>query len=90
MEVIGKDGQGNYIAIVSHDELEKSANQYYGKLPRLNVGDEFNIGAGYNFKSDIESACKNMLDACRSFETSRTTMMNFAVMVQEASSKEQP
>jgi len=57
------------------------ADKYYGKLPELRVGQEFNIGAGYDFRRDIQSACRGMVDASTSFGTARESLMRFAVMV---------
>lgn len=81
MKIIGLAANGDYIAIVGHSELEKSANKYYGKLEKLRVGEEFDLGKGYNFTGDIKSACSNMTDAYKAFERSRATLQSFAVMV---------
>ena len=83
MKVIGLDGNGQYIAIVTHDELEKCANKYYGKLNKLKVGDAFDIGAGYNFASQIKSSCESMLDAHKNFKYAQDTLTSFAMMVSE-------
>jgi hypothetical protein len=59
MKIIGTtqgSGDGEYIAIVSHSEIEKFFDLYYGKQPRLKVGDEINLGKGYDFfKQTIEA-----------------------------------
>lgn len=81
MKVIGKAERDTYLVEVSHTELEKVADKYYGKLPELRVGQEFNIGAGYDFRRDIQSACRGMVDASTSFGTARESLMRFAVMV---------
>lgn len=83
MKVIGKTQEhgGDYIAIVTHVELEKLTNQYYGNLSALKVGDSMDLGAGYNFRNEIQSACKGMTDASKSFANAQTTMLKFAVMV---------
>lgn len=81
MKVIGLNDNGGYIAIVDHSELEKSAAKYYGNLPKLKVGDSFNIGAGYDFTSDIKGACEGMTTAVKRFEQAQATMTKFAVMV---------
>ena len=81
MKVIGKADRDTYLVEVSHTELEKVADKYYGKLPELRVGQEFNIGAGYDFRRDIQSACRGMVDASKSFGTARESLMRFAVMV---------
>lgn len=56
MKIIGIDEKGNYIASVSHTELEKFFNEYYGKMKNLKPGDEVDLGVGYDFKSDIVRA----------------------------------
>lgn len=89
MKVIGLDGNGQYIAIVTHDELEKCADKFYGKLDKLKVGSEFDIGAGYNFASRIQSACKSMLDAQRDFKSAQDTLTRFATMVSELPNADQ-
>jgi len=80
MKVIGLSGS-DYICQIGHTELEKLTDKYYGNLDRLGVGAEMNLGAGYDFRSDIQKACKGMVDAQKSFDASRATMMKFAVMV---------
>jgi hypothetical protein len=81
MRIIGMDGNGNYIAVVEHTELEKLTDKYYGKLTKLSVGATLNLGAGYDFRSDIQQACKSMVDADANFDRARKTLHKFAVMV---------
>jgi hypothetical protein len=81
MKVIGLAENGDYISIVSHTELEKCSGKYYGNLPKLKVGASFDIGAGYNFTSDIKSACSGMADAVKNFSRAQASMTEFAVMV---------
>lgn len=83
MQIIGLQDDSTYLAIVSHTELEKSANLYYGNMKRLKVGDVMDVGQGYNFTNEIQRACKEMSDAMKAFETAKETMMKFAVMVAE-------
>lgn len=80
MKVIGTT-ERDYIITVSHDELEKVAGLYYGKMPRMKVGDERNLGEGYDFSASIKSACADMQKAMVSFDRSRATLENFASMV---------
>ncbi|MCK5604605.1 hypothetical protein KAR91_22140 [Candidatus Pacearchaeota archaeon] len=56
MKVIGTGVDGKYICEVSHTEIEKFQNLYFGKVERLSIGDEVDFGAGYDFSSDIQSA----------------------------------
>lgn len=86
MKVIGLTQESSwdntYICLVSHDELAKCADQVYpNKLPRLKVGDTFDIGAGYNFRSDISSACDRMKSSMEAFKSAQDTMLKFANMI---------
>lgn len=89
MKVIGKASNDTYLCEVTHDELEKSVNLYYGKLPRLEVGSKMDMGAGYNFTSQIECCLKRMEEADRDFMRARETLLAFAKMVGQLP-KEQP
>ena len=55
MKVIGKNTD-DYIVTVSHSELEKFMGQYYGKMDRLKIGDDVNLGAGYDYMIDTKRA----------------------------------
>ena len=83
MKIIGMQDDSTYLAIVSHTELEKSVNLYYGNMKKLKVGDSIDLGQGYNFSSKIESVCRDMLSATKSFDEAKATLMAFAVMVAE-------
>lgn len=92
MKVIGLTEENGwndaYICVVSHDELAKCADQVYpNKLPKLKVGDTFDIGAGYNFRGDISSVCDRMKNSMEAFKSAQDTMLKFANMV--SASKEQ-
>ena len=92
MKVIGKtqEDSGDYIAIVSHIELEKLFDKYYGNLPRMKVGDAVDLGAGYNFRRDIKSVCEKMESATKAFHDAQATMLKFAVMVGQLPDEEKP
>lgn len=81
MKVIGMGEHDAYLCLVTHTELEKLADKYYGKLQRLRVGSEMNLGAGYDFRSDIQTACRGMVDAEKNFDRAKNTLHKFAVMV---------
>ncbi len=83
MKIIGLQDDRTYVAIVSHTELEKCANKYYNKLPSLKVGNEFDIGLGHDYAGSIESACRSMMEAMKTFERARETLTKFAAMVAE-------
>jgi hypothetical protein len=78
MKVIGlsKERYGReYVALVSHDELLRVSDKRYGdsRLKELEIGAEFDLGAGENFRDQIKDACDKMTSA----------MMKFAVMIAE-------
>ena len=81
MKVIAKADSSTYLCEVSHSELEKFFNQYYGKMKQLNVGEQVNLGQGYDFSARIEDACKKMSEAMRGFESARSVMTAFAVAI---------
>ena len=55
MKIIGKSATG-YIAEFNHTEIEKFMNLYYGKMKRLEIGDEVNFGKGFDFHADVVTA----------------------------------
>lgn len=86
MIVIGLASDTNwddtYICTVTHSELAKCMDQVYpNKLPKLKVGTTLDIGAGYNFRSDISNACDKMQKAMEAFKSAQDTMLKFANMV---------
>ena len=85
MKIIGKTSEngGDYLAIINHTELEKLTDKYYGQLSALKVGDSMDLGAGYNFRGDIQSACRAMQDASKAFAKAQATMLAFSVMVSQ-------
>ncbi len=59
MKVIGvTDSTKEYICIVRHVELEKFMNLYFNNLKSLKVGDEFDLGTGYDFAAKTATALK--------------------------------
>lgn len=59
MKIIATVGpRGPYIAEVTHEELEKYLDLYYNKLERLQVGQEIDLGRGYDFHRETMSALK--------------------------------
>lgn len=84
MKVIAKASSTVYICEVSHEELEKFLNQYYGTIKSLEVGQSVDLGQGYNFSLRIENACKTMAGAMKEFERAQKTMTDFAVAIAKA------
>ena len=62
MKVIGKN-EDDYIVTVSPSELEKFMGQYYGKMDRLKIGDDVDLGSGYDYMVDTKRA----MDTTRKF-----------------------
>lgn len=93
MKVIGIAENGanrSYVAIVTHTELEKLTDKYYGKVLELRIGQEMDLGAGYAFREDIRGALNSMTEAMKSFERARATLMAFAAMVSNLPPELQP
>ena len=61
MKVLGEATSG-YICEVSHTEIEKFLGLYYGHKNHLKVGDEINLGEGYEWESKISSALRQTQD----------------------------
>jgi len=80
MKVIGKTKEG-YICEISHSELEKVLDKYYGHLKPLDVGSDIDLSQGYSFRNDINATCKKMIAATESFEQAQKTMIKFAKMI---------
>ena len=83
MKVLGLVNHDVYLVQVSHTELEKVFDKYYGKLDKLRVGNELDLGAGYNFRDDIKHACGEMRDAMKAFDSKRLSLLRFAELVGE-------
>ena len=72
MKVIGTCGDKKYICEVKHDEVEMFLNTYCGGTNRLSVGQEIDLGKGYNHARDIKDA----LDKTREFIKSNQKVVN--------------
>lgn len=84
MKVIGLCGGNTYLVEITKQELEKSLNKYYGNLGfEPKVGQIIDIGAGYDYRSDINSAAQAMVDASKKFDAVQKTMLAFAAMVSQ-------
>lgn len=81
MKVIAKANDSTYICEVSHCELEKFMDKFYGKMSKLQVGEDINLGQGYDFSVRIESACKSMVEASKQFESAQKTMTAYALAI---------
>lgn len=81
MQIIGKVNGDTYLAQVTHTELEKAADLYYGKLPKLDVGAVVDLAAGHDYRDEIREACRSMVEASKRFERAQRTLLDFARMV---------
>lgn len=57
MKVIGNT-QNGYVCEVNHSEIEQFLGLYYNKKSKLKIGEEVDLGAGYNWESKIASALR--------------------------------
>lgn len=93
MKVIGitqTDGaypRDAYIAVVSHDELLVVANKasYSDRdsMPKLKVGQVFDLTEGYNYRNEIVAASKAMTEAYTKFAAVAPLAARFAGIVAE-------
>lgn len=58
MKVIAKIDSDVYLCQVRHAEIEKYLGLYYNKMGTLKVGDEVDMGQGYNFFHQTQDALK--------------------------------
>lgn len=76
MRIIGKGGGDFYIAMINHTELEKFLGLYYGNMKRLEVGSDVDLGKGYDYAADIQSAMKKTSDLITSNQSVIAAIMN--------------
>ena len=58
MKIIGMGSGKTYICEVSHTEIEKFLNLYYGKMKHMKPGDDVDLGKGYQFHHDTMNALR--------------------------------
>jgi len=56
MKVIGLISSKKYIVEIDKSEIEKFLNLYYNKMATLRVGDEIDLGKGYDWYYEIRTA----------------------------------
>ena len=85
MKIIGEQGNGVFIALVTRFEIEKLHDKYYTKdvIPQTKVGSEYDLSAGYDFRGEIKKSCAEMSDAMKQFKRSQDAMTRFAAMIAE-------
>jgi len=55
MKVIGLVNDRKYLMEVNKNEIEKFMNLYYNGMENLNVGDEVNLGEGYDWYTETKN-----------------------------------
>ena len=81
MKVLGEATSG-YICEVSHSEIEKFLGLYYGKMNRLKVGEEVNLGEGYDWEGKISSALRQSQDFVKANQPIIQSLMSgYSVLV---------
>lgn len=59
MRILGLSGDGvtkKYICEINHTEIEKFLGLYYDNMKKLNIGDEVNLGKGYDYHRETKAA----------------------------------
>jgi len=90
MKIIGEQGNGVFIALVTRSEIEKLHDKYYAKdsIPKTSVGSEYDLAAGYDFRGEIKTSCAQMSDAMKQFKRAQDAMTRFASMIAETQVEE--
>lgn len=78
MKVIAKISRSQYVCDVTHTEIKKFLNRYYGSgsLGILEVGQEIDLGKGYDFRSDIRDAMQKTQEFIEGHEKVVTAILN--------------
>ncbi len=66
MKVIGKVDRTKYLVEIDHIEIEKFLNLYYKKMEQLQVGDEVDLGKGYDWYQETKKALNTTIDFFKS------------------------
>ena len=78
-------GKQSYIAIVTHDEIcavmDKSSYSSKEAIPRLKVGEDFNLAMGHSFRREITEAIRQMTTAYEKFSKVAPIAAEFAGIV---------
>lgn len=81
MLVIGKVKNDEYICTISHIELEKFLGLYYGGKKTIEVGEEINLGIGYDYVKETESAMRKTEEIIKSNKDIITAIMNGIMVI---------
>jgi hypothetical protein len=88
MKVIGLKDKDTYIAEISHKEIEKVFDKFYGKMETIKVGQVIHLDTGYDFSIGIKETCSSMVEASRSFDRNFDLLLRFAHMIIEKNNKD--
>ena len=66
MKILGISENGKYIAEITHTEIEQYLDLYYGKLEKLRVGEEIDLGDGYKHYENTRRALEKTQDFFKS------------------------
>jgi len=56
MKVIGKSSDSSYLCEIDHSEIEKYLGTFYGKTKPLRIGQEVDLGLGYDYRGEMRDA----------------------------------
>ena len=71
-----------YVVEVTHAELAKVFNKgVRDDLPALKVGQDLNLGEGYDFRNEVRSVCSQFTTSHQRFVDASGTLSSFARMV---------
>lgn len=77
MRVIGLVDDRTYVCVVARSEIEKYLGLYYNKrLEGIKVGSEIDLGAGYDFASQVKEAMTKTRDFVQSNQAVVTAILN--------------
>lgn len=89
MKVIGKIDSDVYICQVSHGEIEKFLNLYYGNLKHLSVGQEIDLGKGHDYHCQIRDAMRATRELVEKHQPVITAILN-GLRIESKCSEQQP
>lgn len=99
MKVLGitETGQGYskeraYIVQITHDEVRRVADKAGYRdsdFPELQLGEDYCIAGGHDFRKEIVEATRSMQAAHEKFAQAAATMARFARLVEVAEASEQ-
>lgn len=81
----GYSAEDAYIAIITHTEVRKVADKAGYRddaIKPLQVGQDYAIAEGFNFRGDIVKAMNDMRTAYASFVKASETMTNFVRLLE--------